>query len=633
MSESATIALEGNKRTLVGPVVTLVTLVSIAAAIFHIYALGISSPGVMNLRGLHLLLAFILVPLLYAGWAGSRGKPHWMDYGLVLCGIAATSYFLIEGPNMMWRYGVAPTPYDLLFGGLTIMLILETTRRAIGWPLVIIVVLMILYALFGEMAPGLLQSRSFSLRRVVSFLFSMDGIYGIPLGVSSTYVYLFILFGALLQLSRTGDFYMNLAYSVAGRTRGGPAKVSVFASALFGTISGSGIANVVTTGTMTIPLMKRAGFKPLFAAAVESVSSTGGQLIPPIMGAGAFLMAEFTGIPYSSIVIAATLPALLFFMSVFLIVDIESAKQGMKGMKKSELPRWLDVMREWGHLSIPLLVLVYMLIIEGSSPIRAVLFAMGTTFIVSWLRVQSRLGWRRLIEAAVRGSQGALEVIVACASAGIIVGLFSLTGIGVRLSSVVLTMSDGIVLVALLLSAVVTIILSMGLPATAAYIVAASVIPGALTDLGVSALSAHLFIFYFACLSGITPPVALVAFPAGSIAGVNPFSVGILAFRLAIVAFMIPFMFVYAPALLMDGTLPEVVIATVTAVIGIWAFAGALGGWLMGREMAVWLRIPFGIAAIVTVLPGITTDVIGLATMAIIVFWQRQWRPAHQTGP
>ncbi|MEX0729754.1 MAG: TRAP transporter permease [Aquisalimonadaceae bacterium] len=630
MDEIKTIEFERNKRTLIGPAATLVTLISVCTAAFHIYALGISSPGVMNLRALHLLVGFILVPLIYAGWLNARERPHWSDYILILGGIAATSYFLIEGPNMQWRYGVAPTQLDLVFGGLTLGLILEITRRAIGWPLVIIIAVLMLYALFGDWAPGMLQSRSFSLRRTISFLYSMDGIYGIPLGVSSTYVYLFILFGAMLRLSRTGDFYMDLAYSVAGRTRGGPAKVSVFASALFGTISGTGIANVVTTGTMTIPLMKRTGFRPVFAAAVESVASTGGQVMPPIMGAGAFLMAEFTRVPYASIIIAATLPALLFFLSVFLIVDIESAKQGLKGLKKSELPRFLTVMRQWGHLSIPILVLIYMLVVEGTSPIRAALFAMGTTFIVSWVRVQSRLGYRRLIEAAVDGSKGALEVIVACASAGVIVGLFSLTGIGVRLSSVVMALSDGIVLIALILSAVVTIILSMGLPATAAYIVSASIIAGALTDLGINALAAHLFIFYFACLSGITPPVALVAFPAGSIAGANPFSVGIMAFRLAIVAFIIPFMFVYAPALLMDGTVIEVLAATLTAILGVWAFAGALGSWLLGREMKLWLRIPFGLGALTLVFPGVTSDAIGISLIVAVILLQWRLRPAHQ---
>lgn len=608
--------LEPRKRELTGFFALVVTITAVMAAAFHIYALGIESPGVMNLRALHLLLAFVLVPLLYAGWTGARGQVHWFDLIVIAAGVATTAYFVLEGPNMVWRYGVAPTKWDVVFATLAIAVILEVTRRAIGWALVIVAGVFFAYALFGEYFPGPLASRSFSFRRTVSFLFSLDGIYGIPLGVSSTYVYLFILFGALLRLSRAGEFYMDLAYSIAGRSRGGPAKVSIFASALFGTISGTGIANVVTTGTMTIPLMIKTGLKPRFAAAVESVASTGGQLMPPVMGAGAFLMAEFVRIPYGQIVVAATLPAFLFFLSVYIIVDIQAAKEGLKGASKDKIPRFLSVMRQWGHLSIPLLVLIYMLIVQGSSPIRAALFAMGTTLIVSWFRAESRLGFRRLLTAARDGSTGALEVITACATAGIIVGLFSLTGIGLRMSSLVVYASQDVVLIALFLTALVTVILSMGLPATAAYIVSAAVIANPLITMGVDPLAAHLFIFYFACLSGITPPVALVAFPAGSIAGVNPVAVGFSAFRLAIVAFIIPFMFVYAPELLFRGEWHQMILVTITAIIGIWSLASAMGGWLLAAPLAMPLRFVMAAGAATLVFPGLVTDAVGLSLVA-----------------
>lgn len=601
-----------------------VTAVSVSAAVFHIYSLGIASPGVVNLRAIHLSIAFILVPLLYAGWKRAGNAVHWSDLLLVGFGLAASIYFILEAPKMTYRSGVAPTQLDVIFGAIAIAVILEVTRRAIGWALVSVTLLFFVYALFGEYFPGPLQSRSFSFERTVSFLYSLDGIYGIPLGVSSTYVYLFILFGAMLRLSRAGEFYMDLAYSIAGRTRGGPAKVSIFASALFGTISGTGIANVVTTGTMTIPLMIRTGLKPRFAAAVESVASTGGQLMPPVMGAGAFLMAEFVRIPYAEIIVAATMPAFLFFLSVYLIVDIQAAKEGLKGLPANELPRFLQVMRQWGHLALPLIVLVYMLIVRGSSPIQAALFAMGTTLIVSWIRVESRLGLRRLLSAAREGSIGALEVITACAAAGLIVGLFSLTGIGLRMSSLVTILAQDTVLIALVLTAIVTIILSMGLPATAAYIVSASVIARALIDLGVDPLAAHLFIFYFACLSGITPPVALVAFPAGSIAGVNPVSVGVTAFKMAAIAFIIPFMFVYAPELLFRGAWYSLLLVLLTAIIGIWSFASAAGGWLFGASLALPLRGSLAAGALTLIFPGILTDVVGLLLVGVTCLVQRQ---------
>lgn len=288
----------------------IVAAFSLIAAAAHLYWLGVRSPGVLNLRAYHLLIPIVLVPLLYSGWVAARSRIHWTDIALIAAGVASTAYVVVEGPNMIFRYGVMPTTWDLVAGATIMLIVLELTRRTVGWALVIIVTLLLLYSLFGSYAPGIFVNRSFSWERVVSFLFSMDGLYGIPLGVSSTYIYLFILFGAMLQYSKAGDFYIDLAYSIAGRSRGGPAKVSIFASAMMGTVSGTGIGNVVTTGPLTIPLMKRAGFSPVFAGAVEAVASTGGQIMPPIMGAGAFLMAEFVRIPYGEVVIAAILPGI-----------------------------------------------------------------------------------------------------------------------------------------------------------------------------------------------------------------------------------------------------------------------------------------------------------------------------------
>lgn len=596
-----------------------ISIFSLVVAAAHLYWLGVQSPGVLNLRAYHLLIPIVLVPLLYAGWNSARQRVHWSDVLLMAAGIASTVYVVVEGPNMIFRYGVMPTTWDLLAGATIMLVVLELTRRTVGWALVIIVLLLLLYSLFGSYAPGIFVNRSFSWERVVSFLFSMDGLYGIPLGVSSTYIYLFILFGAMLQFSKAGDFYIDLAYSIAGRSRGGPAKVSIFASALMGTVSGTGIGNVVTTGPLTIPLMKRAGFRPVFAGAVEAVASTGGQIMPPIMGAGAFLMAEFVRIPYGEIVIAAILPAFLYFLSVYLIVDLEAAKQGLKGLKSEELPSALAVLKQWGHLLLPIAVLVYMLAVENVSPIRAALYSMGTLLIVSWLRVESRLSPKRIVDIAVSGTKGSLEVIVSCAAAGLIMGLFQLTGTGLRLSAWVATISGGHALLALVLTMVVTIIVSMGLPTTAAYIISAAVLAPALNDLGIGLLQAHFFIFYFACMSGITPPVALVAIPAGSIAGANPWWVGVKAFQLALAGFIIPYMFVLSPHLLLQGEPLNIAIALITAMVGVWALAVALIGFLFGGSLHFVLRVLMGLGALGLIFSGWRTDLGGLIVIGLVL--------------
>lgn len=627
-------------RTVGKKLAVAIAVFSVIAAVAHLYWLGVRSPGVLNLRAYHLLIPIVLIPLLYAGWRGAQQRVHWTDLLLVAAGIASTVYVVVEGPQMIFRYGVMPTLWDLVFGTMIIALVLELTRRTVGWALVIIVLAMLAYSLFGAYAPGIFVNRSFGWERVVSFLFSMDGLYGIPLGVSSTYIYLFILFGAMLQFSKAGDFYIDLAYSVAGRSRGGPAKVSIFASALMGTVSGTGIGNVVTTGALTIPLMKRAGFRPVFAGAIEAVASTGGQIMPPIMGAGAFLMAEFVRIPYGEIVIAAILPAFLYFLSVYLIVDLEAAKRGLKGLKREDLPRAIVVMKQWGHLLLPIIVLVYMLAVENVSPIRAALYAMGTLLIVSWIRVESRLTPKRLVDTAVSATKGSLEVIVSCAAAGLIMGLFQLTGTGLRLSAWVATISGGSVLLAMILTMVVTIILSMGLPTTAAYIISAAVLAPALNDLGVGLLPAHLFIFYFACMSGITPPVALVAIPAGSIAGANPFKVGIKAFQIALAGFIIPYMFVFSPELLLEGEPVRIVLALITACIGVWALAVAMIGFVFGKPLHAIFRVLVGTGALALIFSGWQSDLAGLGLIAVIlgVHFLRggapaEYAPIEREGP
>jgi TRAP transporter 4TM/12TM fusion protein len=570
-----------------------------------------------ELRVVHVLVALILGPIIYRSWKIiSEDNVNWLDVFMILAGIAASLYAIIEGDDLQFRKNILPTTGDIVFGTILLVLIIELTRRALGWPLVIIIFVFMGYSLVSEHLPGILKCRSYEYSQIISAIFSDDGYYGIPIGASATYVYLFIVFGAFLRASKVGDFFTDLAYSVAGRTRGGPAKVAVFASSLMGTISGSGVANVVTSGTLTIPLMKSAGFRSTFAGAVEAAASAGGQIMPPVMGVAAFLLAEMISVPYKDVVTAATIPALLYYMALFFMVDFEAARFGMKGLPTEELPVLKKVLLSWGHLMIPFLVLIYELLIKAASPIRAALWSILACFIVSWLRRESRIGFYRLLEALKNGAVGSLEVIIACSAAGIVVGLISLTGIGLKLSSGIISLSGGHLLPALVLTMIITIILSMGLPTPGAYVISAVVIGPALTKMGIDLIQAHMFIFYFACMSAITPPVSMCAYPAAGIAEANPVRVGFTAWRLALTAFIVPYFFVYAPSLLWQGNWTTIVWSTITALIGVISLAVGLSGWLV-TSTTIWERGIFIFSALFFINPGILTDALAVITLVI----------------
>lgn len=601
------------KRNLRSNINILVSFIAAAFAIYHIIALGIKATSALELRLIHLMAGFVLVPILYAPSKKLKGDtPSLLDWILSILGIAITIYVFSQGDDFVLRAGVNPTTLDLVFGGISIILILEMVRRLVGWPLVILTVFLIVYAKCAIYFPGILCAKSYSFTRIISQAFSIDGMYGIPIGASATYVLLFILFGAILNATGAGKFYTDLAYAVAGRYRGGPAKVALLASALFGTISGSGIANVVATGTFTIPLMKSAGFAPHFAAAVEAVASTGGQIMPPIMGAGAFLMSEMISRPYPEIAISAIIPALLYFGAAYLMIDFEAGKRKLLGLPTSQLPQVKEVLKKRGHLLIPIAVLLYELLILKTTAIRAALFSIYTVIIISFLKKETRFpSIMSFIEALANGTKGCLEVIATCACAGIVVAMISLTGVGIKLSSFVMSLAGGSLLAALILVAIVVIILSMGLPTTACYLISAAVMAPALTQIGFSPLQAHFFIFYYACISGITPPVALVAYPAAAIAKTNPFKVAFEAAKLGISGFIVPFMFMYNPALLLVGKPAFVLWACVSAIIGILSLSISLSGWFQGK-IKIWARIAFLIAGVCLIIPEIDTDLIGL---------------------
>lgn len=606
---------EKPKRAKVGKLAVVISILGVAAALFHIYALGIRATSVILLRNVHLLCGFVLIPLLYPASKKQVDRVRLVDYLLIAVGLSVSIYVMLQDEDFFMRAGVAPTTGDLVFGALAILLVLIITKRVIGWPLVIVTLFFLVYAKFAIHFPGMFVGKSHSLRNIISYVFNIEGIYGIPIGVSSTYVLLFILFGVFLKQSGAGEFYTDFAYSIAGRTRGGPAKVAVISSALFGTISGSGIANVVTTGSITIPLMKRTGFKAYYAAAVEAVASTGGQIMPPVMGAGAFLMAEIIGVPYTKIMIAAALPALLYFISVYYVVDLQAARSGLQGLKASELPSLKGVITRNGHLVIPLLILIYTLM-TGATPIKAAFLSIIATIVVSTLKKATRMGIRKIVTSLEDGVLGCLEVIAACGCAGIIMALVALTGIGLKLSALIVQISGSNLFVALLLTAVIVIVLSMGLPTTACYIVSATIMAPGLTKMGITPIQAHLFIFYYACLSGITPPVALVAYPAGAIAKASPVTVSITAFRLGIVGFLVPFMFIYSPNLLLIGNVGQVAVAAITSLVGAYFISVASEGWFGGQVHAFSRLLLLG-GGIFMLIPGVKTDALG-AVLVIV---------------
>lgn len=536
-------------------------------------------------------------------------------------------YLVVEHEALVRRAGMA-TALDLAAGGLAVVLVLELARRTTGWGLVGVAVAALAYAFAGPYLPGLLAHRGYSLSRVIEHLYlTTEGIWGIPLGVSADFVYLFVLFGALLEAARGGELLIVLASRVAGATRGGPAKTAAVASALMGSLSGSAVANVVTTGAVTIPLMKRAGFRPHLAAAVEAAASTGGQLLPPVMGAGAFILATWTNIPYARVALAALVPALLYYAALLVAIHLWAEKMGLEpGVRGAGEP----VLRRV-HLLLPLGVIVVLLAV-GRSPMRAAFWGVVSAGAATLLRRETRLGGKEALAALVRAGAGTVPVAAACAAAGIVVGVASLTGIGLRMSEFIVTLSEGRLPVALALTAVGSIVLGMGLPTTAAYVVLAALGAPALTELGVPVLAAHLFIFYFGCISNVTPPVSLAAYAAAGLAAASPLRTAVTAMGLAATGFIVPFMFIYGPPLLLVGDAPRIALAAVTALAGVCALAAAVIGHLR-RSLAWWERALLGAAALALIVPGLVTDAFGLGVLALTLLPRRRRGPKEGGAP
>ncbi len=554
------------------------------------------------------------------GWFHRRVRSGFAipDLVMCICSIAVAAYLIAIYSTLMRNSTGTPfAPIGISMAAVAgSALILEMTRRVAGLALVVISAIFLAYVFTGQYLPGFLNSPPIEWGRFFSQLYTDAGILGPTTAVSSTYIILFIIFAAFLQASKVGDYFVNFAFALAGKARGGPAKVAIFASGLMGMINGTSAGNVVATGSLTIPLMKKVGYKRKTAGAIEAAASTGGQIVPPIMGAGAFIMAEITGIPYTEIAIAAILPAILYFVSVYFMVDFEAAKLGMEGMNEDEIPKFSALVKKI-YLFIPIVMLIVALFM-GYSVIRAGVYATLAAVVVSWLTAH-RMGPRKIAKAFEMGGVMSIQIIAVCACAGIIVGVISLTGVGARFSSVLLGLASTSQLLALFFAMCISILLGMGMPTTAAYAVAASVVAPGLVQLDIQPLTAHFFVFYFAVLSAITPPVALASYAAAGISGSNAMETSVTSFKIGISAFIVPFMFFYNAAILMDGTWFEIIRAALTSVVGVYLLSAGVQGWFLDARASWITRIALMGAALALIEGGIASDLMGAALVAIAV--------------
>lgn len=613
---------ESATRKVGGPLGWIIFFGLLAFSIFQLYASITQSVPRQILLSIHLGFALSLIYLLFPASRKikKKNKVAWYDIILSIIAVGIGAYWPIMIETIVNRVGTL-TPLDLTVGTLAILLTLEATRRAVGLPITIIAIIFMAYAYFGQSMPGFLAHRGLNFESLVNTMFfTSQGILGTPLYVSATFIFLFLLFGAFLVKTGVGQYFNDLALSIAGRRIGGPAKVAIFSSALQGTISGSSVANVVTSGSFTIPMMKKLGYRKEFAGAVEAAASTGGQIMPPVMGAAAFLMVEFIGITYWEIAKAAAIPAVLYFSGIWIMTHFEAKRVGLKGLAKEEMPDRKEVLGKI-YLLIPILMII-ILLMAGVSVMRAALWSIVGTIVVSAIRKSTRIGFRQMVEGLVDGARTALSVAAATATAGIIVGVVTKTGLGLKLANGLVGLANGQLLLTLFFTMLTAIVLGMGSPTTANYVITSTIAAPAIILLGVPDLSAHLFVFYFGIVADITPPVALAAFAAAGVSGGEPIRTGVNASKLAIAAFIIPYMFVLSPELLMiDTTIPYMIWVVFTAFTGMIAIgAGVIGFWY--RKLYWFERIITIIAGLLLMYPEGMSDTIGLGLFIVMVATQ-----------
>ena len=608
----------------------ITVIVSILFVAFQLYASLSGRVTAQILRATHLafvqLLAFLLFP---PTKKSPRNKLPWYDIVLGLIGSACWMYVVVNFQDLARRTG-AFLPQDIILGVIGILVLMESCRRIVGIPILIIASAFILYAFLGAYLPGFLNHRGYKLDRITAHLFyNTEGIMGVPLGACSTFIFLFILFGALLEKTGIGQFFIDTCNAIAGSASGGPAKVAVLTSALLGTVSGSSVSNTVGSGSFTIPMMKRLGYKSEFAGAVEAAASTGGQLMPPIMGAAAFLMAESLGLPYITIVKASIIPALLYFAGIFITVHLEAHKLGLKGLPREQLPKILPLLLKKGYMILPLVIIVVYLCM-GRTAVYAAFMGIACCMLIGLITSivdvlagrQASFGVKDLLEVTTAAARNIISVAIACAMAGIIIGIVTLTGIGLKFGAGLISISGGVAIITLVLTMISSIILGMGAPTTANYLITSTITAGAIIGLGFQPLAAHMFAFYFGIIADITPPVALAAIAGAAIAKGKPIKTAFNATKLAIGAFIIPYVFVFNPQMLMiDTSFLSALPIAVTALIGMFGISAALEGYAF-RNSSIIERILFAAAGIMCILPNSLTDFIGIFLLIGLIVFQ-----------
>lgn len=614
-----------NNRT----IALFVTLIAVGFSLYHLYTAYFGGPATLKHRSLHVALVLVLIFFLYpAHKKANRQKLPWYDVILALLALSTTVYIFVDYLGIINRGGI-PNQGDVIAGAILVILVLEAARRVTGLALPLLGVIFFLYALYGRIFEGIFKHRGYEWEQVINQLYvTTEGIYGTAIGVSAAYIFLFILFGAFLGKSGMGQFFNDIALALAGHTKGGPAKVAVMASGFLGSINGSAIANVVTTGAFTIPLMKKIGYNKNFAGAVEATASVGGQLLPPIMGAAAFIMAEVLGMPYSQIALAAILPAGLYYLGIITQIHLRASKDGLSGISKENLPKVFEVMKERGHLLIPLAFLIYMLFFSGKTIIFSALLTIFVTVGVAMLRKTTRLSFKDILDALEDGARSALSVAVACAAVGVIVGVATLTGFGLKLANGIVTIGGESLFLTLVFTMLACIILGMGLPSIPTYIITATMAAPALVQLGIEPFVAHLFVFYFGLFANITPPVSLASFAAAGLSGGDPMRTGFISMKLAIAGFIVPFMFVYNSSLLLiDTTFMEGLLVVVTSVTGVVMLGIAAEGYLLTKMNWLFRAVILG-GSLLFITPSIIQDSIGFSIIVVIV--TLQWMKARK---
>jgi TRAP transporter 4TM/12TM fusion protein len=605
-----------------------IVVLSMALSLFHFYSTYYGQAEVHTHRSTHLafmlVLAFLFFPYRRRHFSDPLGWPFLVDAGFIGIALGAQLYTLVS-LNRFVDPGYSVTTPDVVVGTLLIVTVLEAARRTVGWGLTLTAVFFLLQTWQADKFVWILYGPPSTWTSMVeSFFGKEEGLYGIPVGIMSSVLILFIIFAAFMSMTGIGDFFVRLATALAGRLTGGPAKVSVFSSAMLGTISGSGVANVMMDGVFTIPMMKRIGYGATFAGAVEAVASIGGQIMPPIMAAAAFIMADFVGVPFRQVALAATIPAILYFFCVFVTVHMEAKRLGLRKVPREEMPSLRKTLRADGYLLLPLVALIGYLY-YGFSEEMSALMAVGTTFLVSFVRKSSALGPVRLLKAFESGARAGVTVAMAVAAAGLIIGCLFLSGIGMKFSYMLMTLSGGQLWLALIYTTFAALILGLSLPTTAVYLTLAIIVAPGLVQMGVPKMAAHMFIFYMGVTSDLTPPTCLSPFAAAAIAGSPPMATAWQAMRLGAVLFIVPFMFVYSPELLMIGPWPPILLAFARAGLGVFCLAAGLQGWLRCRatplERALLLT-----AGILLVVPSLMADLGGLLLLSLVWVMQSMRR-------